>query len=117
MKNLKKYSLLSFAILLAACNPNTYDDISPKEEIPVEFKPTYTANVVPVLKDNCLSCHTVGGQFPNLTNYNSVKNATQNGNLICRISSNCGSVMPPSGALSKQTIDMIKLWQEQGYKE
>lgn len=117
MKNLKKYSVLIFAMLLVACNPSTYEDISSKQEIPTDFKPTYTTDISPVLRENCLSCHSVGGQFPNLTNYTNAKNVTQNGDLICRISNSCGSVMPPSGAMSKQTIDIFKLWQKQGYKE
>jgi mono/diheme cytochrome c family protein len=117
MKNLKKYGLIGFALLLVACNPSTYEDISSKEEIPADLVPTYTANIAKILSDNCVGCHSVGGQFPNLTNFTNARNATQNGEVICRISGTCGSVMPPSGALSKQAIDLIKLWQEKGYKE
>ncbi|MCI4443813.1 MAG: hypothetical protein JHC39_09985 [Lentimicrobium sp.] len=104
-------AFISAAMYMVSCTSSTYEEIS----APVT-NPTYTANVEPVIKANCTGCHS-GGQYPNLTTYADVKDATQNGNLICRIDQTqaCGRVMPPSGAMSKQTIDMIKLWQTQGY--
>ncbi|NDP27127.1 MAG: hypothetical protein GZ087_06845 [Flavobacterium sp.] len=102
---------ISTVTSMVSCTSSTYEEIS----APVT-NPTYTANVEPVIKANCTGCHS-GGQSPNLTTYEYVKNATQNGDLICRIDQTqaCGRVMPPSGPMSKQTIDMIILWQTQGY--
>jgi hypothetical protein len=98
---------------MVSCTSSTYEEIS----APVT-NPTYAVNVEPVIKAKCTGCHS-GGQSPNLTTYQNVKNATQNGDLICRIDQTpgvaCGRVMPPSGSMSKQTIDMIILWQTQGY--
>lgn len=101
---------ISAAMYVVSCTSSTYEEIS----APVT-NPTYTANVEPVIKANCTGCHS-GGQSPNLTTYSYVKDATQNGNLICRIDQTqaCGRVMPQSGSMSKQTIDMIILWQKQG---
>lgn len=97
---------------IVSCESSTYNEISV-----ISTNPTYTANVEPVIKANCIGCHSGGSQYPNLETYAEVKDATQNGVLICRIdqSQACGSVMPPNGAMSKQTVDMIKLWQTQGY--
>ncbi len=94
-----------------SCESNTYGDIS------VVANPTYNANIGPIVKASCSSCHSGGSQNPNLSNYAEVKAATQNGNLMCRIdmSQACGGVMPPSGAMPQTTIDMFKLWQNQGY--
>jgi hypothetical protein len=111
MKKIKIFLLLiSIAAFTVSCTSSTYEEIS----APVT-NPTYNANVGPVIKANCTGCHS-GGQYPDLTSYALVKDATQNGNLICRIdqSQACGRVMPQSGAMSKQTIDMIILWQTQG---
>jgi hypothetical protein len=111
MKKLILFLILIISVsFYVSCTSSTYEEIS----APVT-NPTYTANIEPVIKANCTGCHN-GGQSPNLTTYAYVKDATQNGDLICRIdqSQACGRVMPQSGPMSKQTIDMIILWQSQG---
>lgn len=106
--------LLTCTSFLVSCNSRTYEEIS----APVTISPTYLANIEPIIKANCTSCHSAGAQFPTLETYAQVKDAAQNGNLICRIdpTQSCGSVMPRSGAMPRQTIDMIILWQKEGYK-
>jgi hypothetical protein len=111
MKKLILFILFISAVTyIISCTSNTYEEIS----APVA-NPTYTANIEPVIRANCTGCHS-GGQFPNLTTYELVKESTLKGTLICRIdqSQSCGSVMPQSGAMSKQTIDKIILWKNQG---
>ena len=110
MKKIKFLLMLIIPAFIVSCTSSTYEEIS----APVT-NPTYTLNVEPVIKANCTGCHS-GGQSPNLASYTQVKDATQNGDLICRIDQTqaCGRVMPQSGAMSKQTIDMILLWQQQG---
>jgi cytochrome c5 len=112
MKKIKIIILLITSVLIVSCESNTYNEISV-----VATNPTYTSNVQAVIKANCTGCHAGGSQFPNLETYAQVKESAQNGSLICRInqSISCGAIMPPNGAMSKQTIDMIKLWQTQGY--
>ena len=107
--------LLICAAFLVSCTDRTYEDISGSES---GTSPTYSANVEAVIKANCVGCHSDGGQFPALETYDQVKDATQNGNLICRIdqTQSCGSVMPRSGAMPRTTIDIIILWQKEGYK-
>jgi hypothetical protein len=106
--------LIGCVAFLVSCNSRTYEEISG----PVTASPTYSANIEAVIQSNCVSCHSGGGQFPALETYAEVKDATQNGDLICRIDQTqaCGSVMPRSGAMPRQTIDMIILWQKEGYK-
>lgn len=106
--------LFACAAFLVSCTTSTYEDISK----PVSTAPTYTGNVESVIKANCSACHSAGGRFPTLETYEQVKDATQNGDLICRIDQTqaCGSVMPRSGPMPRQTIDMIILWQKEGYK-
>ena len=110
MKKFKIVAMILSTVFMVSCTSNTYQEIS----APVT-NPTYTANVEPVIKANCTGCHS-GGQSPNLTTYANVKNATQNGDLICRIDQTqaCGRVMPESGPMSRTTINMIILWQQQG---
>ena len=99
------------SVFIASCESNTYNEIS--ETV---TNPTYTKNIQPVIKSNCINCHAGSSQFPNLETYSEVKEATQYGDLICRIdqSQACGRVMPQSGPMPKATIDMILLWQQQG---
>jgi len=102
--------ILVAGAFIVSCESNTYNEISV-----TATNPTYTANVEPVIKANCISCHSAGGTYPTLTTYTQVKTSTSTGNLICRIEQTCGAVMPPNGAMSKQTVDMIKLWKQQGF--
>jgi hypothetical protein len=107
--------LFACASFLVSCTTRTYEEISETEStLPI----TYTSNIKSIINSNCIGCHFDGGQFPTLETYEQVKNAAQNGNLICRIdqTQSCGSVMPPSGPMPKQAIDMILLWQKEGYK-
>lgn len=96
---------------IVSCESNTYNEITE-----TTTNPTYTKNIAPIVKANCVSCHSGNSQFPNLETYAEVKESTQNGDLICRIdqSQACGSVMPPSGLMPQTTIDMFLLWQQQG---
>jgi hypothetical protein len=110
MKKIIIVLILVAGVFIVSCESNTYNEISV-----VATNPTYTANIEPVIKANCIGCHSVGGTFPALTTYAQVKASTSTGSLLCRIDQSCGSVMPPSGALTTPTIDMIKLWKQQGF--
>lgn len=103
--------MLISSAFIVSCETTSYQQLSAPPT-----NPTYSANVGPVIKANCTGCHNNGSQYPDLSNYAEVKDATLNGNLICRIDQTqaCGRVMPQGGAMSKATIDMIILWQQQG---
>lgn len=103
--------MIMVSVFIISCDSNTYNEIAV-----ISNNPTYTANIAPAVRVNCLGCHSGGSQYPNLETYAEVKDATQNGDLICRIdqSQACGRVMPQSGSMAKTTIDMFLLWQQQG---
>lgn len=103
--------MLLCSVFIVSCESNTYSEIAPLAQ-----NPTYKANVEPIIKNNCLSCHSGTSQFPNLETYDGVKNACQNANLVCRIeSNNCGARMPLGGSLPQTDIDLIKLWVANGF--
>ena len=108
----KRIIILSLLVVLfiVSCESATIQDLSP-----VVTDPTYTANVEPVISASCTGCHSGGSQYPNLNDYASVKDASANGNLICKIEGGCGT-MPPSGKMPQATVDMINLWAVNGYK-
>jgi hypothetical protein len=107
---MKKILLMAIAVIFISCESRTYEDISV-----IATNPTYEANVKPVINAECLSCHYRGSAHPWDT-YERVKDAAQNGKLLCKINGQCG-VMPPSGKLPQLTVDMINLWAQQGYVE
>ena len=95
-----------------SCESSTYDDISGEV-----VNPTYTANVKKIINSNCLSCHSAAaGQYPTMETYMQVRDAAENGNMICRIDDqSCGSVMPQSGRMPQTNINTIKKWAANGY--
>jgi uncharacterized membrane protein len=112
MKNVVVIVLVTIALVLTSCESKTYEDISDSSK-----NPTYTKNIEPIIASNCVSCHSNDSQYPNLENYTEVKDAIVEGNLICRIDDqSCGSVMPQSGRMPQITIDLIKLWRDQGFE-
>lgn len=102
--------ILFSGILFVSCDSSTTQELSK-----VISNPTYTVNVQPVISVNCTSCHSGGDQFPNLETYDEVKDATQNGKLLCKINGTCGGIMPTSGKMPQATIDMIQLWATNNY--
>lgn len=107
MKKVQAILILLFSgILFVSCDSATTQDLSP-----VVTNPTYTKNVAPVMNANCVICHSNGSQYPNLSTFAEVKDATLNGNVLCRISGfSCGNIMPQSGALPQATVAMITTW-------
>jgi len=110
MKKINLVLMIMASVFIVSCESSTYNEISV-----TATNPTYTANVELVMKVDSICCQSWGGQLQTLTNYEQGKASHSTGNLICRIDQLCGSVMPPNGAMPKQTVDMIKLWKQQGF--
>ena len=99
--------------LLVSCESNTYEEIAG-----VVDNPTYEANVKNIMNDKCNSCHNPEyGQEPYLQTYTLVKEACENGSLLCKIDGSCGSIMPTEGKMPKARVDIIQNWALQGYIE
>ena len=119
---MKKIKILSIAIptlvifcffvasIVMSCDSTTYQDISP-----VVDAPTYTKDIQPVISTKCKGCHSGGNEFPDLENYDQVKESSKTGKLLCKIKGECGQIMPTSGKMPQATIDMFQRWADQGY--
>lgn len=114
---MKKVSLVALIVvifslvLVSSCESNTYSEVESISE-----NPTYSNTIQPIMTENCTSCHANNSQYPNLETFAEVKEACQNGNVVCRIDTqSCGSVMPQSGRMTESKIASIKLWIAQGY--
>ena len=115
---MKKIFLLLLIVVFASCESNTFEEISKQKTDAVKVtNPTYENNIKPIISNNCVGCHSVGSinQFPYLRTYNEVKDAVANGDVLCRIQGLCGNIMPQSGKMPQQNIDLIQLWKDQGY--
>jgi hypothetical protein len=115
MKTLKTTLLIAVTIglFLVSCESNTYDQIAG-----AVANPTYEANVKGIIENKCNSCHNPEfGQEPYLQTYALVKDAGENGELLCRIDGTCNPIMPPTGKMPKARVNIIKDWALQGYIE
>lgn len=111
MKKIKSVLVIAMSVVLfASCESNTTQELSV-----VVTNPTYTQNVESVMSTSCTGCHSGGSQYPDLDTYDAVKDACVNGVMLCRIDASCGQVMPQSGQMPQQTVDMIKLWATNNY--
>ncbi|QBN18320.1 hypothetical protein [Flavobacterium nackdongense] len=113
MKAFKIFSILIvLTLILFSCESSTYEEIAGENA-----NPTYSQSVRPIIQSNCLSCHSAtAGQNPTLETYAQVRDAAENGSMICRIDDqSCGSVMPQSGRMPQPTINTIKKWAANGY--
>ena len=112
MKDLKIVLVTICGLFLISCESTTIQDVSG-----VVTNPTYNANINGVMSAKCTGCHAGGNQYPNLETYSEVKDASLNGNLLCRLDASCGNIMPQSGRLPQATINMITTWAALNYKE
>ena len=104
-----KYNGIIYILIISACS---YDD----PDICEDENPSFTTCVSPIIQENCVSCHSYSGSAGstlNLDNYDAIKHATLEGNLIERINS-IENPMPPSGRMSHSSIDIIEKWKLNG---
>jgi hypothetical protein len=111
MKTMKFALLAVVLIVLASCEANTFDQIAVQTT-----NPTYELNVKPIMSSNCTNCHSSGGgQYPSLENYEEVKAAVENNNLIGQIEAPSGQGMPENQRMPQTKIDAIKTWMNNGF--
>jgi len=114
-----KYLGVFIFLIILSCASDSQSDLV--EAINID-KVTYIDNVKTIIDSNCIVCHNSGpnpiGPFP-LETYSQVKDKAQNGQLLVRIQLPAGdpSVMPKTGKMPQQLIDVIVAWADQGYLE
>lgn len=75
---------------------------------------TYNADIAPLLKKNCTSCHAPGGSRANsnLTTYQSTMTYKE-----YTVSKVLDGSMPPSGPLSATEMEVFSKWKRNGYRQ
>ena len=114
---------VSLYILTTSCNK---DKISNTTELTCDvIDPTinkYSTTIKPIFDNNCATsgCHDVATASATiiLDNYNSVKDATTNKNVLCALKyeTTC-SPMPPAGKINDTLITYINCWKEAGFPQ
>lgn len=116
---MKKLIIIIALTTIWSCDSSTFDEIA--EEMAQPEMVRYNEHIKPVIDANCIECHNPGGvsSFRPLTNYNELKIAVQETNLLERIQMQNGETgqMPQTGRMPQHLIDLILLWNEQGLLE
>ncbi|MDX5405392.1 MAG: hypothetical protein LPK28_07835 [Bacteroidota bacterium] len=116
-------NLLSISLVLAFMGGCYYDN---QEDLFSNYPQTncdtsavtYTEDISWIMDTYCVSCH--GGSAPqsglDLSSYQGVQTAAQNGKLLDRISRPQGDalLMPPTGKMSDCNIDKVRVWVNKG---
>ncbi|WP_213522875.1 hypothetical protein [Nonlabens sp.] len=116
-----KYTFFSIfaALTLASCSNTSPDDLV--DDTPITTTIKYTTDIFPIVESQCLSCHNDNSASGNnsYSSYTQFRNATENGNVIDRITRSVGDplLMPQGGQLPQNSIDIILQWQLDGYLE
>jgi hypothetical protein len=106
-------------LLLSCTNDSTRDLIA----VDLNETITYNEHIKPIIDANCISCHNqppINGAPMSLLTYQEVKLATQEMELISRVSLPEGNslLMPVGGPrLPQPLIDVLEKWLEDGLQE
>ena len=121
MKIFKIKNLIFFFVLIfLSCSNDSEDDLINQPQTPQVI--TFTNDIKSIMDNNCISCHSnpaINGASVPLTDFNNVKNAVVNNNLINRISTTPGQsgAMPFGGPqLPQNLIDLVIHWQTDGFE-
>ncbi len=118
--------MLLIFIALVSFNCGSDDSTEPEPEPNPETNPnpnkitTYNADVKTIMDAQCVRCHTdppvEGAPFPLRTYAETIIGV--NRDLVLRMTStSINNVMPPSGRLPQETIDIILDWEADGFLE
>lgn len=105
----------AFALIQASCTKAIIDENNTSNETDTV---TYTADIQPIMYNNCTTCHAGGAPAAglDLTTYTNVRSGAEFGNLVNRIN-NADNPMPGSGLLPESTRLKIDKWVENGFPE
>jgi hypothetical protein len=110
---------LSIFLIFCSCSDTSPEDLV--DDSPITQVVTYQENVLPIVQSQCLSCHndTFASGNNSYSTYAQFRDATENGNVIDRITRNIGDplLMPQGNKLPQASIDLILQWQSDGYLE
>jgi len=122
MKNFIKIFCCFLIVLSSTISCTSVSEEDLLEPIIILDLTTYEVDVKPIISANCVTCHNSSpnafGPFP-LETYEEVRDKAENGPLLFRIQLPDGdpSIMPATGKMPQNLIDVIVAWAEDGFVE
>jgi len=123
IKMLSRLLLVSAVVQVIICVQGcTYDKeaLAPQSGCQPAANVSFSADVQPILRASCFSCHGNGSSFGNVScqTYDDVKGLANNGSLIGSISHAAGFTAMPINApkLNDCNIDVVRTWVQEGAK-
>lgn len=111
MNNYLKHKIaflgLVLSVFFTSCISNVEEQLI--DEGGIDFTVSFKDNVKPIIDGRCLSCHSSGGNFPELTSYAKVSTNA----MIVRNEVSSGR-MPQGGALTAAQVKSIVDWVDEG---
>ena len=106
---ISKIFIILTCIFLSSCLANVEEAI--EENTIIDFCKTrsYSLHVKTIIDVNCVQCHGQGGNFPNLTTFNGIKN-----NASAIKSETESRRMPQGFSLTTEEIQTISCWVSEG---
>lgn len=121
-KMLKKICLVALTIQTFFMSGCYYDELA-EDIIPPNIAVSFALDIQPIFTSNCTSCHPVLISPPDLTSGSSYNAITNNVYIVAnnleasvlyqKLIGN-PNIMPPSGSLPAEQIELFKRWIEQG---
>jgi uncharacterized membrane protein len=102
--------ILLIFVIFTSCLTNVDEEmvIDPKEPDPC-VSITFSMNVKPIIDNNCVSCHSAGGNFPNLNSFSGI--SANAANVKFQVTN---GLMPQGTPLSNEDIQAIVCWVDNG---
>lgn len=117
MKNLVCIFIVGIFLFASSCYYDTEENLYGTIECSLEDI-GYTATILPIIQDNCYTCHDKASNFGNITleGYDELKKYVDNGQLLGAINHKSGfSPMPKNLAkLLDCEIEKIEAWVTEG---
>ena len=110
MKKILYLSITAFTLSLSACYYDTEEELYPNSFGGNQdtTNVTYSGTIAPMLAANCTSCHTAGGNSPDLTTYANV--FANKDRVKARAIDGNPSPMPSSGLMSLTNRNKLAAW-------
>ncbi|WP_439127428.1 c-type cytochrome [Polaribacter sp.] len=103
-------AIIALGVFFTSCISNVEElEDSSGENPNVDTKVSFKSDVEPIIDARCISCHSAGGNFPELTSHTKISaNATIVKNAVA------SQRMPQGGTLSAAQIASIVNWVDEG---
>ncbi len=121
MKKISVLGITAFTtVLLTSCYYDNFKELNPESALSGSSNCdtiaaiSYSAQILPIITEKCISCHGAGGSSPELSDHSTISSAI---NLLGSVRWDSGiSPMPKSSTTKIPDCDIakIRLWTAQG---